>query len=416
MGAFSQPPLSPLKMKRKALFVAVAAALCLLWFLFRRASHSGTGVSSAGSPSDSESTLRAFMGRFEEAARQGALTLERPVAERLAKVIADGDLDEIHRAFHEAVHERTADLDATRAACLDLLKHPDWFVRKLAAEALYTMGDASGFEVLRDLLTSPSPLMDGQIDQRITIAIRFGEWREKRAGPYMAEMYRKTGEGAFLTGIHHLGRKDSALDSISTSGSMMFESTAVEYGIAKAPETKSALESAFQRFKPQNNEYPYVAWALYQYDADPRYLSAIRELAETARMNPASDSAFSPGTRAFRCLASIRDPEVKRLMEDSLHSPSKNIRATAAASLLLVQEGKSEALRLFLKDHVGKEGGQRIDLALGYEMAAYLNDPDVNAAGEARDRTGAEGAWRLYGVKRKNWPVYPWADGLLILP
>jgi len=403
-------------MKKKLLLIPLSALVCgALWFYWRQ--KMSADIATVGAlNAQSKLAVEALKSAYEEAVGQGALIEAPPVQEALDQAIANGDRDVILRAFNEAVYDRLQDVEETRKVFLKFLTHTDWFVRKLAAESLYTMGDSSGFEVLRDLLLSTSPLMYADADERVSIAIKFGQWREKRAGPYMLKMYQDTGDARFLTGSEHLGLKDSALYSLSQLGSEIHDSTVVKYGIVKAPETKPILDSAFERLNSGSTEYPYVAWALYQYDPQRKYLNAIKQLAEGARLDPASDESFTPGTHAFRCLASIRDAEVKRIMEESLQSPSRSIREVAAASLLLIQEGKSEALVRFLKEHVAQNSKQQISASLGYQMAAHLDDPEVNAAGEARDKQEGENLWRYYGVKRKNWPVYPWSDGLLILP
>ena len=53
-----------------------------------------------------------------------------------------------------------------------------------------------------------------------------------------------------------------------------------------------------------------------------------------------------------------------------------------------------------------------------FEIAGKLDDPEIRAAGEAREpRFGYGGwgmntgyGWRFWGVERKNWPIYNWID------
>jgi hypothetical protein len=176
------------------------------------------------------------------------------------------------------------------------------------------------------------------------------------------------------------------------------------------------LETAYARLSLENEEYAPVALALYQYEARRQLLEDIMAAADPARREETTGYSRNPSTLAFRCLGSIRNPEVKQIMEDSLLSPSEYVRSVAAASLLLVQGGKSTALVDFLRQHVSLRGPMTIDSSLGFQMAAKLDDPVVNAAGLERDRLNGGKDWNYHGVKRKDWPVYSWADDLLILP
>ena len=74
-----------------------------------------------------------------------------PSTNNIEAAVRSHDAGAITRAFHDAIYDRSADMEAVLPAVRRFLDDPSPLVRIRAAEALYTAGDRSGYSALTAL-------------------------------------------------------------------------------------------------------------------------------------------------------------------------------------------------------------------------------------------------------------------------
>ena len=335
------------------------------------------------------------------------------VVDRLRGAIDGEDTGEIRRAFHEATYGRFAVMSESIAAVSEYLDASDPHVRYLASEALLRMGDDSGVDVLIDLISSRSPILENGIDLRIESARLLGRYGSREAVAAMESLYEATGNGVVLNALARLqaGRPSEWLVSkIKDRSSPGF--VAFNLGLVGLPRGENVVQKAFKepRVPAVETEETKIiaAWALAKNVEDPAALEFLKEAASAAidREDP-NTLAHDNGSKALKYLGSIQSSEAVIFLENALDSTNPVVVRYAIVNLLFNQPARSEKAEKFVLREL-QSTPEMLGIELAMQIASKIDDDQIRAVAESYDlRTGGD-RWRYWGVERSDWPLQSW--------
>ena len=339
----------------------------------------------------------------------------------LREEVASHDAGRILRAFHGAIYEPYAKMEISLPAIRSYLHDPDPWVRYLAAETLYTVGDQSGLATLVELVDSadriPEPLEGSNEDLRLQAARVLGKFRQTVAAPHLIQVYQKTQQDEWLDVIVSLLKKDTPPDLLAVLLTKKNSAFGIFHlSLAESPDIRTAAEELFRNPKTpsiyQEGVRQIAAWALARLTGNEEYARYLIQAAVPSidgRKNGFED------LRALRYLGSLHHPLARETLERALDSSNSLTVETAVVNLLFNQPAHSEKARQVILRHLKGEQNVMWNWERTLQIAAKIDDPEIRAAGEAFDRrTPGNCSWRVWGVERKNWPIYTWVDDYVV--
>lgn len=384
--------------------------------------HSSSGASTQqASPDppvyDKKLAKKGFEIIFGALEKSGALKRVSPASKYLKDAVASGDKGEISRAFLDSVYSRNWKMSEVVPVLQSYLTDSNPFVRYNAAHALFTAGDRSGFSMLVALVQSIDPIDGIGQDVRIEAAQTLAKFREMEASASIIDLYSRTRNGDLLTALSRLGIR---YPQAAQFGFIADSSVLSEYAIIGAAEFIPQITSVFQS-SPKPELKSAAAFALATMTSDQ---AAINYLIETAQPainaklgfvgTPApGQPGFELGQQALKYLGSIQSPQAKQALELALDSQIPSVVQIATVNLIFNQGGSEKANQVVaqaLSD--GTKNALGVELSLN--IAAQINDPQVQAAGKKFAQQEGSGLWSLYTVERRGWPIHNWIDNYVV--
>jgi len=337
----------------------------------------------------------------------------------LEDAVAKGDKGEISRAFLDVIYSGKWKMKEVIPALQSHLSHPIPFVRCHAAQALYTVGDRSGYSTLVALVQTDGPIagIGHDQDMRVEAARTLAKFRESDAASAISELYGRTNDGVLLEALTKLGSSQAA--SLIQAKGFRAESSAIKYYAGHGMDQFiPQIASVFQNTPKQELKVA-AAWALATMSGDQSAIDYLIQASQPAIRSGTSlqdRSAASHALPALKCLGSIRSPQAKQTLEAALDSPIPAVLEVATVNLLFNQGGSEKAVQVVarqLRETPPSSRWMRWDLTLN--IAAQLTDhPEIQAAGQVFAQKSETESWWLYTVERKNWPIYNWIDDCVV--
>ena len=334
----------------------------------------------------------------------------------LAQAVASHDRGTMLRGFHRAIWDNSADMDEALPAIRKYLAHADPWVRYLAAEALYTAGDESGYTALAGLVRSPQPIpqrlsQDDNEDLREQAAYLLAKFRQKKAATELfVPLYRQTRDRKLLSHVVKLLGKETPQD-IKADLPPLYQASLGDATFQAVAEKEFREPFAPDISKAESRQH--AAWILARLTGEESYVVFLEQAAQPAIDGRQKANGFNENTQALRYLGSVQHPRVRSALERALDSPNSFAVDLAVVNLLFNQPGRSEKAEQLIMQQM-----QALPLRLGswemaFRIAAKINTPEMRATGQSSGESGAP-LWQCWGVKRKNWPIYSWIDDYVV--
>jgi HEAT repeat protein len=328
----------------------------------------------------------------------------------LAQAVASQDRGTILRGFHRAIWDNNAEMDEALPAIRKYLTHSDPWVRYLAAEALYTAGDESGFAALTGLVRSPQPIpqrlsQDDNGDLREGAAHLLVKFRQRKAATELfVPLYRQTRDRKYLSHIIKLLGKETPPD-IKADLPPLSQARLGDATFQEAAEKEFREPFAPDIWKAERRQE--AAWILARLTGEDSYVLFLEQAAQPAIDGRQRANGYNENTKALRYLGSLQHPRARSALERALDSPNTFAVDLAVVNLLFNQPGRSEKAEQLIMRQMQVLPLRLSSWESAFWIAAKIDTPEMRATGESCVESGAP-LWRRWGVKRKNWPIYWW--------
>lgn len=336
-----------------------------------------------------------------------------PPSIMLRDALESGEQRRILKGFHDVVYDRVAKMDLVIPALKEYLTHPDPFVRLQAAQGLYIVGDKSAYNVTLELVRRTEPFDAMGNDVRIEAASLLGKFREHRAANEILALFSRCtrGQEQFESIFGALGLQPEETRNapfIADAFAML------QYARASRADFVPKIREVFET-TPRREVKNAAAWALATMTQEDRYVLHLVAEAEPvlAQRLMSRGSVWDENPKTVKYLGSLNHPAAKAVLTRALHSPDPQIASYALVNLVFNQGGAPEATDFILREMKGESAVLPRETL--FQVAAKVSDPAVEAAGLEFDRRNPlEGAWRLYAITRKDWPIYSWVDDFVV--
>ena len=346
---------------------------------------------------------------LQEMMKQKGLKAMAPPKEYLQAAVATGDNVKIARAFNDMVYAGWPP-DQVIAALKDFLDNSNPFVRYLAGQYLFVVGDQSGYNALLALVQSNTPLqgLEGAGDLRVQAATILAQFRQTDAVSAIAALYSKTPSPDLSQALANLGAQVPGENQMPFVASTL---AITEYAKGGATQFIPQITSTFN--STQNPDVKAAAaWALATMTGDQNATNYLVQIAQADLNNPSQTGSVSE-RNVISYLGSIQTPAAKQTLEAALSSSDPGIVQVAALNLVFNQGGSSQVNQLVASELSGTPNPLGADMALNL-APQLLNDPQVQAAGQTFSEHDGSGAWQRATVDRANWSTYNWMSGVYI--
>jgi hypothetical protein len=157
-----------------------------------------------------------------------------------------------------------------------------------------------------------------------------------------------------------------------------------------------------------------AAWAMLRAGEGEPYYSYLMDFAkaEISGQQPWNGYGKNPYEYSLKILASIKSPEIKAMLEGALDSNNTPAVEIAIVNLIFNQ-GSSDKVKQLILNELNEKTSRLDDWDFIMKIAVLLNDPQINAAGEAFEQRQEQASWSYY-EDRKNWSVYTWIDDYVV--
>lgn len=423
-----------------ALIISAVLGVVAAWWFFASGRQPGKEVQKGQAPAPStaltspaslaasgtspydEKLAREGIQAIFEGLKKGGWQEHPPAQKYLGDAVASRDKGKILRAFHEAIYSSNIwKMNEAIPALKTFLNNPDPFVRYSAGEALLTVGDQSGYPALLALVQASDPIEGIGQDVRIQAAQTLAKFRKAEAAQAIYDLYQETNAGGLIEALTTL--EASQVKPLIGVRGFFAESASMKYYVLNGVQKFiPQMTSAFQE-SPKPEVKVAAAWALATMTNNQNafdYLVQTAQPAINAQAGAAglpakggNREAFAAGYDALKYLGSIQTPQSKQTLETALDSQIPTVVQVATVNLIFNQGGSEKANRVVaqaLSD--GTKNMLGVDLALN--LAAQINDPQVQVAGQKFAQQEGTGLWQLYTVERKDWPIYNWIDNYVV--
>lgn len=410
---FSPPTLN--EMNKRSIVIAVASAalaLVICATLLHADSPKGNSATATATPASNDQQkqiLQNFVGGIMESLKTRGWTAIPSLKVALQNAVKSEDKGTILRAFNDAIYSAQWDMDEVVPALQTYLKDPDPYVRYLAAQSLFTVGDESGYQTLLDLVKSDVPIEGLGKDVRIAAAETLAQFRQADAIQSIYHLYQETKNGNLIVALQKVA--PDKVGALIPPDRFYRDPFAVrDYGIEGDRQFEAQIRDVFESSQHQDLKTA-AAWALASMTGDK---AAINYLIQTAQTSiPASGTSQRD---ALRYLGSIQTPEARQALVAALNSSDSTMKEIAMVNLLFNQGGSEEAINAVAQQLDGMvPPGHEMAWDLIFNIAVQLRDnPTIAAAGEKYAARQRDGTWRRFVEQRANWPIYNWIDNYVV--
>lgn len=335
---------------------------------------------------------------------------------------AGNDKDKIFQAFVLFLNSRFP-VDEIRDISRSLLGHENPVVKLRAAYYLYLFKSGQdAYPTLVQILNNPpgeSP--EEKLAYQKKAFGLFVEFKEIRAKEELLRFYNNYEENKKLISIlTRLGFVE-LLPDIDEQRKQTGYSFATNLAKLAPDAYVSEIKSEFENTKHERIK-PELAKALFESTGSNEYLGYLQSLAEVAVNYYPNEPNKRKGrtttdlpTTAFKHLASIKTPEVKSYLEDSLNSENPVVVETALVNLLLLHGDSPKALSK-LKEVVGQRES-KISEDTKLRLAFEVGDPAIlQVFKDTYDKQyqGPSNYWWRYSNHRQHQSIYYWIDSYTV--
>ena len=332
-----------------------------------------------------------------------------PPKQYLQEAIATRDNVKISRAFHDMVYAGSPPGEVI-SALKDVLGDSNPFVRYLAAEYLFIVGDQSGYDTLLALVQANMPINGIGVDVRIEAAETLAQFRQTNAAQAICDLYQQTKSGVLISALATLGSPQAA-ELTEARGYFTNPSALIFYGKTGASEFIPRITSTYNGTQDPDVKAA-AAWALATMTGDESAMSYLVQAVQTGLNNPSQASSVSLRD-VVSYLGSIQTPEAKQTLEAALSSSNPQVVQVAALNLIFNQGGSEKVNHMVASELTGPPNPLGLDMALNL-APQMINDPEVQAAGQFFSQHDGLGAWERATVARRNWSTYNWMSEIYI--
>ncbi len=329
----------------------------------------------------------------------------------LQNAIDTGDKSQIIQAFTRLYWSRLWPMSEVIPTLKGFLNNQGPFVRYLAAETLFKVGDQTGYSTLLVLVQSRDPIEGIDQDIRIQAAEDLAKYRQKGATQAIYNLYQQTKSGDLISALAML-RSPQAAALTEAKGYFSDASSLAFYGQAGATQFIPQITSTFNNTQRTDVKVA-AAWALATMTNDQDAINYLVQEAQTGLTKP---SAVDDVTErdVIKYLGSIQNPATKQILETALSSSDSTIVQTAIVNLIYNQGGSDKAVHV-LAHQLADSSQSTLPWDFTLSVAAQLiSNPMIQSAGEIFAQHDATGDWQTYTVERRNWSIYNWIDGYVV--
>jgi HEAT repeat protein len=425
-------------MKKKWIFGAAMAAVivvvvvigCVLWFSSSatiegakpkpvQATQSPQSPTASAAPADHKLKMSDLSDAQKEEGRKELDFLYKklatgsedihPASKYLQKAIDTRDKSQILQAFTRLYWSRLWPMSEVVPTLKGFLSNDDPFVRFVAAQSLFKVGDQSGYATLLALVQSNTPIEGIGQDVRIQAAQDLAQFGQTDAASAIANLYATTHSGDLSQALANLGVPlpgESQLPFVSSSLAI------TEYAKVGATQFIPQITSTFYNTQ-QTDVKVAAAWALATMTNDQNAINYLVQEGQTGLTNPSA--VDGPTERSvIQYLGSIQNPAAKQTLEAALGSSDPTIVQTAIVNLIYNQGGSDKAVQV-IANQLNDPAKATLPWDFTLNVAAQLtSNPTIQSAGQSFAQHDATGDWQTYTVERQNWPVSNWIGGYVV--
>jgi HEAT repeat protein len=335
-----------------------------------------------------------------------------PAVKFLQNAIDTGDKIKILRAFTD-IYSRTWKMSEVVPALKSFLNNQDPFVRYLAAQDLFIVGDNSGYSTLLALVqaSDPIPGIEGALDVRIQAAQILAQYGQTDATQAIYNLYQQTKNGSLIPALEALNPSDAAA-IVQSRGFFAEAPSMIHYGQDGVTQFVPQITSTFN-----STQNPAVkaaaAWALATMTGDQNAVNYLVQTAQADLNDPSQTGSVNERT-VISYLGSIQTPAAKQTLEAALNSSDPIVVQTAVVNLIYNQGGSDQAVQV-IANQLNNPTQATLPWDFTLNMATQLlSNPTIQSAGQVFSQTDATGQWQLYTVERQSWPVSNWIGGYVV--
>lgn len=338
-----------------------------------------------------------------------------PLNVAIQNSIRSGDKGAILRAFSDAIYSAYWDMDEVIPVIEAYLKNPDPYVRYLAAQSLFTVGDQSGYQTLLDLVESKAPIEGLGEDVRIAAAKTLAQFRQAGVVQAIVELNKRSPDADLVIALSTLGAQ------LPNQRQLPFRISALamaEYAQINADWFVPNISEVFQHSSNSDLKAA-AAWSLASMTGDKAAIDYLAQAAQRAiqpKGTSSEDENQPNGTDVLKYLGTIQTPEAKQTLEAALSSPDPHMKEIATVNLLFNQGGSDKAIETIAQQLEGTvPPSQCMSWDLIFNIVVQFRDnPTIAAAGEKYAARSQDGSWRRFVEQRANWPIYDWIDNYVV--
>ena len=328
----------------------------------------------------------------------------------LERMVREGIKADISRGFQEVLYRRWG-MSQVRPALKGFLTDSNPFIRFCAANALYSIGDNSGYSTLLELVRSPNAMDGIGEDIRFEAATVLSRFRQYDATQALFDLYQKTNDGNVFLALETLAPEK--LGQMVPPKHFHSDASAIrDYGLLNAQQFLPQILSTLATTTDQEKKMA-AAWAVAVMTNNPEARKSLFLAAKPALTG--QQVPYNTST-ALKYLGVIHTPESKKVLEDALRSPNSGNVEVAVVNLLYNQGGSEKAIQALadqLEERTPSNRWMNWDLVLSL-ASQFQNDPVIHVAAEVFDQTSRDDSWKLYSIERRDWPIYNWIDNYVV--
>ena len=334
-----------------------------------------------------------------------------PASKYLQKAIDTGDKSKILQAFTRLYWSRLWPMSEVIPTLKGFLNNQDPFVRYLAAETLFKVGDQSGYSTLLALVQSSDPIEGIGQDVRIQAAEDLAQFGQTDATQAIYNLYQQTNSGDLIRALTTLQASEAA-SIVQSKGFFAVPSAMHYYGQAGVQQFVPQITSTFYNTQQPDLKVA-AAWALATLTGDQNAISYLVQEAQAGLNNPSQVNDLTERS-AIEYLGTIQTPAAKQTLESALSSSDPTIVQTAIVNLIYNQGGSDKAVQI-IANQLDNPTQATLPWDFTLNVAAQLtSNPTIQSAGQVFSKTDATGQWQTYTVERQSWPVSNWIGGYVV--
>lgn len=328
-----------------------------------------------------------------------------PASKYLQNAINTGDKSKILQAFTRLYWSGLWPMSEVVPTLKEFLNNQDPFVRYLAGETLFKVGDQSGYAILLALVQSGAPIEGIAQDLRIQAAEVLAQYAQIGATQAIYNLYEQTNDGNLIRVLTSLNGEE-ATSIVQSKGFFADPSAMQYYGLADVKQFVPQITSTFYTTQQPGLKVA-AAWALAMLTDDQNAINYLVQEARTG-LNDRSKVDDLTERNAIEYLGTVQTASAKQTLEAALGSSDPTIVQIAIVNLIYNQGGSDKAVQT-IANQLTNPTQATLPWDFTLDVASQLTfNPAIQSAGRVFAQQGEAGLWQTYTVERQNWPVNNW--------